>query len=361
MGELGSPAGQANPYAVYERIRELGETVAGPDDSLIVTGYRQRSALLRDPRLRKNPGRLLAVSGFPDWQERPALKLMFESILMINPPDHTRLRGLVAKVFTHRRVASMRPAVEKIADELLDRLEGSGDFVATVAFPFPVTVIGELLGVPAAERLQFKGLVDEWTTVLEILNAPAVDRADEAATKIIDYLQQLIELRRAEPRGDLISALVAAEQEDEHAATDEELVRLAALILGAGFETTTGLLANGLVALLEHPAQADRWRRAPELSRTRSRSCSATTHRSRSPTDAPRSTTSRSAARLCTPVSGSSRSSGRPTGIRTSSLTPTRWCWTATRASRCPSAPVSTTAWARPWPGSRARSCSRAS
>ncbi|HEY2006635.1 MAG TPA: cytochrome P450 [Solirubrobacteraceae bacterium] len=267
MGELGSAAGQADPYAVYERIRALGETVAGPDDSLIITGYRQCSALLREPRLRKNPGRLLTVSGFPDWRERPALKLMFESILMINPPDHTRLRGLVAAVFTHRRVAGMRPAVEKIADELLDRLEDSGDFVETVAFPFPVTVIGELLGVPAQERLQFKALVDEWTAVLEILNAPAVDRADEAATKIIDYFQQLVELRRADPRDDLISALVAAEAEDEHTATDEELVRLAALILGAGFETTTGLLANGLVALLEHPAQVDRWRRTPELSR----------------------------------------------------------------------------------------------
>ena len=81
--------------------------------------------------------------------ERPALKLMFESLLMINPPDHTRLRGLVSTVFTHRRIAELRPAVEAIADELLDELEGERDFVATVGFPFPVTVIGELLGVPA--------------------------------------------------------------------------------------------------------------------------------------------------------------------------------------------------------------------
>jgi cytochrome P450 len=272
LAELTGPQGQVDPYPIYDRLRDLGDTVAGPDDSLIITGYRLCSALLREPRLRKNPGRLLIVSGFPDWQERPALKLMFESILMINPPDHTRLRGLVSKIFTHRRIAELRPAVEAIADELLDELEGEGegegDFVATVGFPFPVTVIGELLGVPAEDRLQFKDLVDAWASVLEILSGAALDQADAAASRIIDYFHALIARRRAHPSNDLISDLVAAGDADAEAITDEELVRLAALILAAGFETTTGLLANGLIALLEHAAQADRWRRTPELSRT---------------------------------------------------------------------------------------------
>jgi cytochrome P450 len=270
MAELTGPQGQVDPYPIYDRLRDLGDTVAGPDDSLIVTGYRTCSALLREPRLRKNPGRLLSVSGFLDWRERPALKLMFESLLMINPPDHTRLRGLVSRVFTHRRIAALRPAVEVIADELLDKLggEGEGDFVATVGFPFPVTVIGELLGVPPEDRLQFKDLVDDWASVLEILSGPAVDQADAAASRIIDYFHALIAQRRAEPSQDLISDLVAAGDADAQAITDEELVRLAALILAAGFETTTGLLANGLIALLEHPLQAERWRRTPELSRT---------------------------------------------------------------------------------------------
>jgi len=268
MAELTGPQGQVDPYPIYDRLRNLGDTVAGPDDSLIITGYRPCSALLREPRLRKNPGRLLTVSGFPDWRERPALKLMFESLLMINPPDHTRLRGLVSTVFTHRRIAELRPAVEAIADELLDELEGEGDFVATVGFPFPVTVIGELLGVPAEHRLQFKDLVDDWSSVLEILSGPAVDQADAAAGRIIDYFHALIAQRRVEPSQDLISDLVTAGDADAQAITDEELVRLAALILAAGFETTTGLLANALIALLEHPDQADRWRRTPVLSRT---------------------------------------------------------------------------------------------
>jgi cytochrome P450 len=127
-------------------------------------------------------------------------------------------------------------------------------------------VIGELLGVPAADRPQFRELVTEWSMVLEILNPPTVDRADAAAQRIIDYFQGLIDERRAHPADDLMSAVVrAATEQPELNVTDDELIRLAALILAAGFETTTGLLANGLVALLEHPAQAAQLRARAEL------------------------------------------------------------------------------------------------
>ena len=272
MAELSTPAGQANPYPIYFRLRQLGDTATGPDDSLIVTGYRACSALLREPRLRKDPGRLLTASGFPDWEQRPALQTMFTSILMINPPDHTRLRGLVSRVFTARRVAELRPAMEGVAERLLADVEAEVDFIEAVAFPFPVTVIGELLGVPAEDRPQFRELVNRWSMVLEILNPPTVDQADAAAQQIIGYFHDLIARRRAEPSDDLISAMVSAaaaddDADDEHAISDDELVRLAALILAAGFETTTGLLANGLIALLDHPEQARRLREEPELSR----------------------------------------------------------------------------------------------
>ncbi|MGA2011189.1 MAG: cytochrome P450, partial [Solirubrobacteraceae bacterium] len=160
MAELATAAGQADPYPVYRRLRALGDAVAGPDDSLIVTGHGRCSALLRDHRLRKNPGRLLAASGLPDWESRPALRMMFTSILMLNPPEHTRLRGLVSRAFTARRIAQLRPAVEAIADRMCDALDfGFGfdfDFVEAVAFPFPVAVIGELLGVPEADRPMFR-------------------------------------------------------------------------------------------------------------------------------------------------------------------------------------------------------------
>lgn len=267
MAELATPAGQADPYPIYSQLRALGDAVRGPGDALIVTGYRQCSALLREPRLRKNPGRLLEASGFPNWQERPALDLMFNSMLMINPPDHTRLRGLVSRVFTARRVAAMRCAVEGIADRLLDEASGEIDFVDAIAFPFPVTVIGELLGVPPEDRPAFRSLVNDWSSVLEVLHAPVVERADEAAVSIAAYFRALAARRREDPGDDLISALVCAD-DDELALGDDELVRTAALILGAGFETTTGLLANGLVALLEHPSQASRLRAEPELAKS---------------------------------------------------------------------------------------------
>ncbi|MGZ4298999.1 MAG: cytochrome P450, partial [Solirubrobacteraceae bacterium] len=267
MAELATPDGQADPYAVYARLRAHGDPLTGPDDSLIVSGYRHCSALLREPRLRKNPGRLLTVSGFADWERRPALRLMFRSMLFANPPEHTQLRGGVSQVFTARRVAELRPAVEAIADQLLDQLSGDVDFIEAVAFPYPVTVIGELLGVPEADRPRFRELVNEWTAVLELPGLPVVDRADAAASKIVDYFSGLAAERRARPRRDLISALVSAGNGDGPALSDEDVVSTAALILAAGFETTTGLLGNGLVALLHNPAQADRLRREPELAK----------------------------------------------------------------------------------------------
>jgi len=267
MGELATPAGQSDPYPIYSRLRELGDAISGPDDALIVTGYRECSALLREPRLRKNPGRLLAASGFPDWEQRPALRTMFTSLLMINPPEHTRLRGLVSRVFTARRIAELRPAVETIADRMCAELDGATDFIDAIAFPFPVAVIGELLGVPVEDRPMFRDLVNEWSMVLEILNPLTVDRADEAASAIVAYFHELAARRRAEPEDDLISALVSIGDGNQPALSDDELVKMAALILAAGFETTTGLLANGLLALLDHPAQADRLRRESELAK----------------------------------------------------------------------------------------------
>ena len=128
----------------------------------------------------------------------------------------------------------------------------------------PVTVIGELLGIPAADRPMFQDLVRDWTAVLEILTPLVVDRADAAASAIGGYLADLAAHRRIHPADDLISALAAAAEAGDKL-TQDELVTMAALLLAAGFETTTGLLANGLVALLAHPGQARRLRTEAEL------------------------------------------------------------------------------------------------
>jgi cytochrome P450 len=262
MAALATPNGQADPYPIYARMHRLGEAMAAADGTIVVTGYQACSTVIRDNRLRKSPGGVLAAAGYPDWEQRPSLQMLFGSMLMLNPPAHTRLRRLVSRSFTAQRVAGMRDSITRLADQLCAPLNGTTEFVDTVAFPFSVTVIGELLGIPAADRPRFQPLVKAWTSVLEILNPLAVDTADAAANQIQSYLAELVRARRARPADDLISALVT-DEDDEHQLTDEELVTMTALILGAGFETTTGLLANGFLTLLSNPHEADRLRRQP--------------------------------------------------------------------------------------------------
>lgn len=264
MNELATPAAQADPYPIYSRMHDLGDAMAMPDGTVVVTGYWACSAVLRDNRLRKSPGEVLTAAGYPDWRERPSLRMLFGSMLMLNPPAHGRLRGLVSRSFTAHRVAGLRDAVEQIAVDLLDRLPGTVEFVDQVAFPFPVAVIGEMLGIPAGDRQMFQPWVRDWTSVLEILNPLAVDCADAAAVQIDGYLRELVRARKAKPTGDLISAL-AADEAGEEALDEDEVVTMAALILGAGFETTTGLLSNGLLALIEAPEQAALLRSRPDL------------------------------------------------------------------------------------------------
>ena len=259
---LATPEGRADPYPLYERLRAVGPAVTAPDGTLVITGYRECSMLLRDHRLHKTPERRLAASGYPQWQDRPALRLMFGSIMMLNPPAHTRLRRLVSACFTARPVAGLRPAVVQIVADTCEQIAGDSDFVAGFAFPLPVTVIGELLGIPAADRPMFADLARDWSTVLEVLSPQAVDRADAAASIIADYLAGLAAQRRDHPADDLISAMAAGGGDK---LTADELVTMAALLLKAGSETTTGLLTNGLAALLAHPDQAARLRAEPFL------------------------------------------------------------------------------------------------
>jgi cytochrome P450 len=266
MAALATPAGQADPYPHYARLRAIGPAVTGPGDVVVVVGHRACVSVLRDHRLAKSPGLALAAAGHPDWGSRPSLRMMFGSILMLNPPTHTRLRSIVSKAFTARKVAGLRPAVQRIVDDLCDQMAGHTDFVTTMAFPLPVTVIGELLGIPTADRPEFQTLVRDWAMVLELLTPLAVDKADAAATRISDYLDDLAAERRLRPCDDLVSSLVLNEGDERLSA--EELVTMLALLLAAGFETTTGLLTNGLLALLTHPDQASWLRANPDAAAT---------------------------------------------------------------------------------------------
>jgi cytochrome P450 len=264
LDELTTPVGREDPYPRYERLRQLSAVVRAQDGALVVTRYADCSTVTRDPRLGHLPPDMLAFLGYPDWPEHPALRQLFTSLLVLNPPDHTRLRRLVSGAFTARRVRALRPAIVRMVDDLLDEMTGEVDFIGGFAFPLPVNVIGELLGVPSGDRAQFQSLVRDWTRVLEVITPDVLSVADPAATTIRDYLAGLVAERRQRPGADLLSALVAAEEAGDQLSEDE-LLTTAALLFAAGFETTTNLLGNGLVALLRHPAQLRALRERPDL------------------------------------------------------------------------------------------------
>ena len=254
LDELTKAIGREDPYPRYDRLREISPLIRADDGAIVLTRYSECQAVVRDGRFGHMPADMLGFAGFPDWAEHPGLYTLFTSILTINPPDHTRLRRLVSSAFTARRVASLRPFLEGMVADLLDGLSGKADFIQAFAFPLPVNVIGELLGVPAADRPQFQALIRDWSALLDTVSPSTLEKADPAAQTVRDYLAELAAERRRKPADDLISALVAAEADGDRL-TEDELLTMAALLFAAGFETTTNLLANGLVALLSRPSR----------------------------------------------------------------------------------------------------------
>jgi cytochrome P450 len=197
-------------------------------------------------------------------------KMQQRWMLLKNPPDHTRLRGLVHKAFTPRIVAQMRDQIQAITDSLLDRIQaaGHGDVIADLAYPLPVTVIAEMLGIPSSDHDQFHTWSDRLARSLDLTDDREIyDRASLAAVAMTDYLREIIARRRRQPQNDLLSALIAAEEGGGHL-TEDELFATCALLLIAGHETTINLIGNGLLALLRHPDQLHRLRQSPQLIRS---------------------------------------------------------------------------------------------
>jgi cytochrome P450 len=187
------------------------------------------------------------------------------SMLFLNPPDHTRLRGLVSKAFTPRTVERMRPHIGQITDDLLDTWDGELDVISSLAFPLPVTVIGEMLGVPASDRRDFQPIVQAAVKGLEFsMTDEEFDAAMAALDRLNEYFAGLVAERRKSPQDDLLSSLIAARDEGDRL-TEDEIVSTSILLFAAGFETTTNLIGNGLYALLSHPGELRRLRDDPGL------------------------------------------------------------------------------------------------
>lgn len=269
VASLLSPKASMDPYPAYAALRSAGPIV-GTGSTYFVSGYDAADSILRDPAMGTYDSRQLDEH-FDDWRENLGVKLFVDSMLRQNPPNHTRMRRLASGVFTARRVARLRDVIVEQVDEVLDELEGSGrdgvaDVVAHLAYPLPIAVICALLGVPPEDRGQFRRLAEALTTVLEVRFTQAqATAAHAAAQELTAYFESLIALRRQEPRDDLVTALAAAHDSGGDKLTADELMGNLALLLVAGFETTTNLLGNGVQLLIERPAQAARLRADPDL------------------------------------------------------------------------------------------------
>ena len=195
------------------------------------------------------------------------LEMSQHNMLMADPPDHTRLRRLVSRSFSPRQVERLRPAVHALVAELLETVADIGDvdFMGEFALPLPMAVIGELVGVPVADRAGLQPHVRAAAKGIEpMLSSEETDAAIAALGTLGEYFAALLDERRRRPRDDLLSSLAETRDSDDRL-TDEEVVSTAILLFAAGFETTTNLLGNGLLALLEHPGQLRDWAANPQL------------------------------------------------------------------------------------------------
>lgn len=250
------PSAVADPYPLY---RELRETVplfcTQMTGTWVVSGFENARNLLRDPRCGSPPDQQSIGPVSIDGSPRRQIDSETVSMLFLNPPDHTRIRGLVSRAFTPRRVERLRPEVTAMTDELLDDLDGGGDFVDRVAFPLPANVISALVGVPRADRDWLRPRIADLAASLEpVSTAEEIDRAEAAAVQAREYFAELIRTRRADPQDDLLTGLIQA-SDGEDRLSEDEVISNVLLIYAAGFETTTQLLSNTVRALVAHPDQ----------------------------------------------------------------------------------------------------------
>ena len=264
-----------NPYAQYRAVREVDPVHLSAIGVWALFRYDDVQRVLRDPRLSVEERHARESIAPPTTPEMQALverrrERGSRSMLNLDPPDHHRLRRLVQKVFTPRRVESLRPRVHELVDELLGlaiaRDGQSFDVIADLAFPLPFVVISEMMGIPDGhDRFELR----EWSGALvrtfdPIITPAEVLAAMEAGEHMSAFLSEVIQWKRDHPADDLLTALIAAEDEGDRL-TQEELIDQVALLFIAGHETTVNLIGNGMLALLRNRAQLELLHGEPEL------------------------------------------------------------------------------------------------
>jgi cytochrome P450 len=257
-----------DPYPHYERMRTLDPVHLTPLGMFVASRHAEVSLVLRDKRFGKDYAERSKRRYGPDIMKEPVFRNFALTMLQQDPPDHTRLRGLVVQAFTARRVEDMRPRIQRIVDETLDRIipQGRMDLIEDFAFRLPVTIICDMLGIPEEHREMFYTGSRNSGRILEpVPLSPEEIKQGNATTAMTEmYFQQLFELRRKSPGNDLTTQLVQAE-EDGSKLSNEELVANIVLLFGAGHETTVNLIGNGLLALYRNPDQLALLKASPSL------------------------------------------------------------------------------------------------
>jgi cytochrome P450 len=272
---LASPLFKADPYPFYARLRAEAPvwrtTLPDKRAAWLVTRYDDVARVLKDDTFAKDklnamdPEQRAKAPWVPSF-----LKPLERNMLDLDYPDHARLRALVSKAFTPRLIERLRGRIEALCEELLDAMErkverkGRAELVADYALPLPATVIAELLGVPAEDHARFH----RWSNrLVSVSSTRDMVRALPAALAFVRYLRRMIEKRRTDSKEDLMTALIRAEEEGDKLSEDE-LLAMGFLLLVAGHETTVNLISSGMLALIEHPGQADALRSDPSLAKS---------------------------------------------------------------------------------------------
>ena len=283
LAALASPEASTDPYPLYARLRTLAPVHAAPSGAVFVARYEDCAAVIRNPAFRaRSPGWSDRV--MPGWRDRPASVVTREAMQFRDPPDHTRLRRLVSASLTPHQVGNMRGDVERLTGRVLDLIDGGGggtgnvvDLHEVLASALPVSVIGNLVGVPAGDWGALQVSTSALLEAVELAAGPdQLAAADQAAIDLGDYFAQLVAERQRAPRDDLATTLLAATNQaldpaagrsgdGHHGLTKDELLQTLTFIFMAGLDSMLNLLTNGTAALLAHPAQADALRHDPRL------------------------------------------------------------------------------------------------
>ena len=258
-----SPEFRRNPYPGYEMLRANAPIFCWPEWNVwFLTRYEDCNLLLRNNRLGHG-----TWGDNPPEERRDLWQLQRHWMLFHNPPHHTRLRSLVHKAFTPRVVEKLRPKIQAITDRLLDNVQSDGhmDLIADLAYPLPVTVIAEMLGVPTEDQPRFHEWSNDLARTLDLTEDPAIyDRGSESAGKFRDYIAELVAQRRKAPQDDLLTALVQVEEAGDKL-SEAELFGTFSFLFVAGHETTINLIGNGTLALLQNPDQLALLKANPQL------------------------------------------------------------------------------------------------